>query len=295
VGESRTVEWSSAGLSGQVQIRIDYPGLSRTLGWTDIAAGSFTFTVPNVAARNDWHAVVTWYGSNPGSTSDDVWDVSDQFSIQPAGSAAWCSTSLDFSSSTLPSGWTLTAFGSGPFFNNGRLQAPQGVRSVMNVPRIDAAGSLPAGTQEVVVEYDGNLAPSGADQSEGRGQGRVTSFVMADGWSFEGQEFNDRYGVNVHSFRAQKNIPQWPEPGSTYTQFNIASTSGVPYGQYHFKAVFRDGQVTWTGSQGGTVTMGPLVQPLTGFALSNVRSFSLGVGSALAEAAWVDNLTVRCQ
>jgi hypothetical protein len=213
---------------------------------------------------------------------------------EPCPASTWCNTSLEFSSSTLPSGWTLVPFGSGPFFANGHLQSPP-YGSQLNVPRIDAAGPLPAGTQEVVVEYDGNLAPTGAPQSEGRGQGRVISFVMANGWSIEAQEFNDRYGVNVHSFRAQTNIPQWPEPGWAWTIFDIASTSGVPYDQYHFTAVFRDGQVTWNGSRGGTQTMGPFVQPLTGFALSEVRSFSLGVGSALAEAAWADNLIVRCR
>jgi len=202
----------------------------------------------------------------------------------------WCGADLDFETEVLPAGWTLVQFGNGPFYANGRLQSPlyPGVGDG-NVPRLDAPGSLAAGTQELVVDFDGNL-PSG-------GGGRVVSLMMESGWSVEAQQFNDRDRPNEHTFRAQTNIPQFPASSNDYYHFDISQTPDVPYGLYHFTAALRDGQVTWRASQvGGAGTIiGPVVQPMAGFALSGIRSFSFAVASRLVEPAWVDNLSVRCQ
>jgi hypothetical protein len=82
-GTSYTIKWTSTGVTGNVQIRCDYSGVSIPIDTVDVSAGQFTFTVPTDPSewpsRNDWVAVVTAFGVTP--SGGDVWGTSNQFSI----------------------------------------------------------------------------------------------------------------------------------------------------------------------------------------------------------------------
>jgi hypothetical protein len=70
LGDTQTIRWTSTGITGLVQVRMDYVGLSLSLAWVDVAVGSYTFTVPaNWPDRTDWHAAVTSFPNQTFGTS----------------------------------------------------------------------------------------------------------------------------------------------------------------------------------------------------------------------------------
>ena len=74
-GDSVLVIWSSSGISGSLQIRLDYTGSSRTIKSSTSNDGSEMSVIPSgYPSRCDWHFVVT-------DSDDDVWDASDDFCI----------------------------------------------------------------------------------------------------------------------------------------------------------------------------------------------------------------------
>jgi len=80
-GNSYTIRWTSTGITGNVQVRLDYPGKSNTIGYVDISTGELTFTVPTSwPSRNDWAAAVTAFGVTPGG--GDIYDWSEKIKIQ---------------------------------------------------------------------------------------------------------------------------------------------------------------------------------------------------------------------
>jgi hypothetical protein len=80
-GTSYTVTWTSEGITGNVQIRLDYPGSSNIVGNFDITDGQYTFTIPsNFPSRNDWAVAITAFGVTP--TGGDIYDWSNSFTIQ---------------------------------------------------------------------------------------------------------------------------------------------------------------------------------------------------------------------
>jgi hypothetical protein len=82
-GKSYTIKWTSTGITGNVQIRLDYPGSSNTIGTTDISTGQFTYTIPsNFPSRNDWAAAITAFGVTP--SGGDIYDWSEKISISEA-------------------------------------------------------------------------------------------------------------------------------------------------------------------------------------------------------------------
>lgn len=85
-GNSYTVTWTSEGINGDVEIRLDYPGVSNTLGYTDIANGQFTFIIPsNFPSRNDWAVAVTAFGVTP--SGGDIYDWSEKITISSDASS----------------------------------------------------------------------------------------------------------------------------------------------------------------------------------------------------------------
>jgi hypothetical protein len=79
-GNSYTIKWTSTGITGNVQVRCDYPGSSNTVGNVDISTGQFTFTIPsNWPSRNDWAVAITAFGVTP--SGGDIYDWSEPFTI----------------------------------------------------------------------------------------------------------------------------------------------------------------------------------------------------------------------
>lgn len=80
-GQSYTIKWTSTGITGNVQIRLDYPGSSNTIGTVDISNGQFTHTIPsNFPTRNDWAVAITAFGVTPSGGA--IYDWSESFTIQ---------------------------------------------------------------------------------------------------------------------------------------------------------------------------------------------------------------------
>jgi hypothetical protein len=80
-GQSHTIKWTSTGIIGSVQIRLDYPGSSNTLDNVNIANGQYTFTVPtNFPSRDDWAVAITAFGVTP--SGGDIYDWSEKISIE---------------------------------------------------------------------------------------------------------------------------------------------------------------------------------------------------------------------
>jgi len=79
-GDSYTVTWTSVGITGNVQIRLDFPGSSNTIGNVDISNGQYTFTIPsNFPPRDDWAVAITAFGVTP--SGDDIYDWSEKISV----------------------------------------------------------------------------------------------------------------------------------------------------------------------------------------------------------------------
>ncbi len=98
-GSSYTIKWTSIGITGNVQVRCDYPGSSNTVGTVNISLGQLTFTIPTSwPARSDWQVAITAFGAGPGQT--DIYTWSNAFTITgptqqsitintPAGGETW--------------------------------------------------------------------------------------------------------------------------------------------------------------------------------------------------------------
>lgn len=74
-GSTHEITWTSQNINGNVQIRIDRPGVSKNIASSAPNNGRYTWTIGNdVEPRSDWRVVITWYNPN----GDNVWDTSDR-------------------------------------------------------------------------------------------------------------------------------------------------------------------------------------------------------------------------
>lgn len=79
-GQSVTILWESSSLTGNAEIRMDYPGSSNIMGTVDVKKNEYSFTIPSYwPSRNDYRAVVTVYKGNNGK---DIWAVSNPVTIE---------------------------------------------------------------------------------------------------------------------------------------------------------------------------------------------------------------------
>jgi hypothetical protein len=99
-GNSIQVSWESQGISGPVEIRLDYPGFSGVIRTSTPNDGSESITIPaDYPTKSDWHVVVTDY-------DDNTWGVSDDFSIG-SSNQKWIRVTNPQGGETLAPGGTI--------------------------------------------------------------------------------------------------------------------------------------------------------------------------------------------
>lgn len=224
-------------------------------------------------------------------------------SLQSAFAQTTTTETLTFDNNQLPSGWSYFKQSRNGAGNNLTIQNQR-----LEIGQVDTYGGIskafnPAGVTRIQVEYDANIADVFWGQGSAAllmkdptGSTLVPQLIDNDVANFNAQTppfdvvtagmKKNGYNESVMTF--------WTNTSTTSASSTYYSNpQPAAFGDYHFTAIFEDGQITQTArniATGETFSSG--VKTVPGFLLSSMPNIALYGWTTTGTSAWIDNATV---